>query len=348
MRGRRRNVIAVLAEEQPTMVSVTKRPNRSPNATKKRRTTKSSLARDAGPPDEGESGGALLHARRWLQRPKVLAIVALVLCGVTAGPYLFSLLPDPAERKEYRFAIHKIETTPPPPGVPADIVDQVIRQAKIPDDVSLLEADLAENLARAFTAHPWVARVVEVKKSFPARVQVELEYREPVAMVEVAGGLFPVDDEGVLLPPKDFSTASTRRFPLVRGVQSEPQGPAGRSWGDAVVRDVARLARHLGPFWKELELASIVIVGRGAAGDGSRDAKFELHTVDGSRILWGRAPGSDHPGELTAEQKIGRLKKYHHDFGRFDKPFGPYEIDIRHWREITRRPITAAEMPERN
>ena len=69
------------------------------------------------------------------------------------------------------------------------------------------------------------------------------------------------------------------------------------------------------------------------------DLQFELLTRNGSRILWGRAPGTNHPGELTVEQKIGRLKKYQSDFGGFDQPHGPYEIDIRHWREISRRPF---------
>ena len=62
------------------------------------------------------------------------------------------------------------------------------------------------------------------------------------------------------------------------------------------------------------------------------------------KVVWGRAPGSGHPGELTAVQKIGRLRKYLDEFGGYAQPRGPYEIDIRHWQEITRRPLNPRQI----
>jgi hypothetical protein len=61
----------------------------------------------------------------------------------------------------------------------------------------------------------------------------------------------------------------------------------------------------------------------------------------GSHIIWGHAPGTGHPGELSTKQKIGRLDEYVKRFGGFDRPHGPYRIDIRHWRDISRTPLTA-------
>jgi hypothetical protein len=46
---------------------------------------------------------------------------------------------------------------------------------------------------------------------------------------------------------------------------------------------------------------------------------------------------------LTSSQKLARLEKYVAEFGAFDRPTGPYEIDIRHWQEITRRPLRPVE-----
>ena len=69
------------------------------------------------------------------------------------------------------------------------------------------------------------------------------------------------------------------------------------------------------------------------------DIPLELLAMGGSKIVWGRPPGNDHPGELEATQKIRRLEKYLADFGDYGKPSGPYEIDIRHWQEISRRPL---------
>ena len=73
------------------------------------------------------------------------------------------------------------------------------------------------------------------------------------------------------------------------------------------------------------------------------DILLELTGIGGSRIVWGRAPGSDHPGELEPTQKIRRLEKYLADYGDYGQPHGPYEIDIRHWQEITRRPLATPQ-----
>jgi hypothetical protein len=199
-----------------------------------------------------------------------------------------------------------------------------------------------------------VAEVISVRKSIrpsrlagPARLEVELSYRQPVAMVEVKLGMYPVDALGTLLPPADFSVADTKRYPVIRNVSSTPQGPAGTHWGDECVVAAARLAAILGPHWKRFDLEAIRAPRREQAKVEPDDLVFELATQGGSTILWGRAPGTDHPGELSPEQKIGRLEKYLADFGSFDQPHGPYEIDIRHWQEISRRPLAAQTVPSR-
>jgi hypothetical protein len=66
---------------------------------------------------------------------------------------------------------------------------------------------------------------------------------------------------------------------------------------------------------------------------------LELESTGGSRIQWGRMPGSTYPGELEATQKVGRLDQYLREFGSYHLPQGPYAIDIRHWQEITRKPL---------
>jgi len=357
MRERRRTVMSVLSQGETPSVAAAERPSPEfsehddaeslpdmPKTSAKKTTPRKSKrpARKYGGSSEPPREGRLLRLRRALYRPKVLLLIAAGLVATAVIPRVADWLPDPREREEYRFDPAEIEITPPPHDVPPDLVDQVLRRSRFPESVSLLEEELTEKIAKAFAAHPWVAEVVSVKKSFPPQVRVALKYRKPVAMVEVSDGMYPIDAGSVLLPPEDFSMADTRRYPLIRSVQTQPQGPAGTRWGDVVVHGAAKLADTLQPHWKDLQLAAIIVPRRTAAQENLDDLKFELRTVGGSRILWGRAPGSKHPGELTAEQKIGRLRKYLADFGRFDHPHGPYEIDIRHWQEITRRPLPTA------
>jgi hypothetical protein len=357
MRERRRNVIAVLSQgDAAPVAAVAERPSSdfmrfddprdtSPATEKpavaakpKRLPNRKTAKADSDPPPPESAWRRL---RRALYRPKLLLCAAAAVVAAAVAPQFSGALPDPGEREEYRFETSKIEITPPPRDVPPEIVEQVLQRARVPKTVSLLDDDLTEKLAKAFASHPWVDEVVSVRKSFPPRVQVELKYRQPVAMVETAGGMYPVDAHAVLLPPEDFSMADTRRYPLLRGVQTQPRGPAGVNWGDVAVELGAKMAVALGPHWQELQLEA-VLVPRTGAGENPDSLKFVLKTAGGSRILWGRAPGSQYPGELSAEKKIGRLKKYRSDFGGFDQPHGPYEIDIRHWQEITRRPLSAA------
>ena len=289
----------------------------------------------------GKTAAGSSIARQFLYQPRVLFCFALLVASAICFPLWKALLPDLSRRPEYRVLAEDIQITQPPRWVPRDLVDQVIQQANLPQELSLLDDNLTFEVAEAFRLHPWVDEVVSVTKSVPGQVQVKLNFRRPVAMVQVKQGMYPVDPEGVLLPPTDFSVSDTRLYPLILNVHSTPQGPAGTNWGDPEVTSAAQLADELSPHWKKLQLASIVCP-HSTGNDAINTSLYVLMSTGGSRILWGRAPGTDHPGELTTEQKIGRLKKYAADFGGFDRPHGPYEIDIRHWQEISRRPLRAA------
>lgn len=274
---------------------------------------------------------------RTIFRPRLLIGLSLVLTAVYAGPGLVKFLPNPAEQEDWQITVERIHITDPPHWIPRDFVEQVVHQAGLPETMSLRDETLVGKIASAFAGHPWVLRVKQVQKGWPARIDITLEYRRPVAMVEVAGGLYPVDADSVLLPPGDFSIADTRLYPLVLGASSTPQGTAGKAWGDAQILGAARLADVLSDYWKKFHLTTIHLPRLESTDDSVKDSIFQLETTGGSRIIWGRAPGSGHPGELTAAQKIGRLERYQEEYTSFEKPDGPYEIDIRHWQEIARR-----------
>ncbi len=276
--------------------------------------------------------------RTLLFRPSVLLLVAVSVSATFLLPLARQWIPDLREQPEYQLQATDIQTTPLPPWVPPDFLNQVIQQAQLPETLDILDDDLTRRVAQAFQRHPWVRRVVRVEKTFPASLQVELEFREPVAMVRVEKGLYPIDEDAVLLPPQDFSLADADQLPLIENVATLPDGPAGTRWTDPTVVGAARLAAVLKAHWRDLRLKSIW-VPQADRHTSPENLIYQLITTDGSHILWGRPPGTDYPGELPAKQKIGRLKQYLADFGGFDQPNGPYEIDIRHWREISRRPL---------
>jgi len=264
-------------------------------------------------------------------------VAAVVLGLAVLGPYLSSRLPPLTGRPEYRVTAAAIELVPPPPHpVPQDLVEQVRIQNRLPRELSLLDPDLSQKLASAFGRHAWVEHVDSVTQSFPARVVVRLQYRVPTATVQVQSGRVPIDRKGVLLPSEDFSPTDAGRLPVIRLQTGQLMTQAGSRISEPRVADAAELAEVLSEKWQTLGL-DFIEIPHGSALE--TDARFYLQTKSGTRILWGRAPGTMHPGELSAAQKLARLERYVLEFGGFDRPNGPYEIDIRHWQEITRRPL---------
>jgi hypothetical protein len=275
---------------------------------------------------------------RWILGP---AIVLLVIAGIAAYflvPKALDWLPDLSHRPEYVVKVEDIHVTDVPPWVPRTFVRQVIREGGLSNELSSLDPRLVDDVAAAFQKHPWVDHVVSVRKEFPHRIMVVLEYRKPAAFVVAEAERFPVDKHAVLLPPPDLPPAEDE-FPVITNARSKPPKEAGSTWHDRTIEDTAKIADVLGNFWKKLQLRAIEIPNV-PENVNPNDMVYALRTSGGSRIIWGRAPGTDHPGELTPEQKVGRLEEYLARKGGFSDAQGPLEIDIRHWKEITARPLS--------
>lgn len=291
---------------------------------------------------ESKDGASVGLIGGFLPSNLLLALSCLVAAAVFL-PKITWVLPDLRQSSQYRFEPSQIVVTPPPHWVPHDVVEQVVKRAALPSEMSLLDADVTKRIAAAFERHPWVKGNVRVRTSIPARVEVDVEYREPVAMVSVSNGpksgFFPIDIDAVVLPGADFPPSEVAKYPVIENVSVGPPGKAGTDWGDVRIVGAARLAVLLKPNWKEFGLKSVRVPSDQESKGAVDELNYQLLTTGGSRIVWGRAPGSRHPGELPAEKKIDRMKFYRRHHGSFDSSHGPFEFDITHWRDISRKPI---------
>jgi hypothetical protein len=289
---------------------------------------------------------------RWMFKPRSLVLAAGIASLWIFGPLAIRQLPKLEQRPEYMVGPDQVTITPPPRWIPPELVKQVFERAGFTDHESLLDETLSERVAAAFYTHPWIENVRAVRKSFPARLQVDVVYREPVAMVKGFDGHYPIDRNGVLLPPGDFSPADTERYPVIEQVSSVPQGKIGEKWGDPVVDGAAELASVLNSataeqqsWWNKLELQAILVPRSVVMGGDVDQTEYLLRTQGGSEIHWGRAPSTLHPGELAVKQKLERLASFQKDFGGFDDSHGPYEIDIRPWNGIRRGALARESRP---
>lgn len=210
---------------------------------------------------------------------------------------------------DYLLGPDQLELPPLPDWIHSDVRGEIFRSASLDGPLSIMDHDLAERVAAACALHPWVDRVRQVRKFHPARVMVELDYRRPALMVEVPGGLLPVDPRGILLPSQDFSPVEAARYPRLAGQDSLPLGTVGQPWGDPRVVGAAEIADLLGPAWQDLALARIVVLPQ-PTGAPSPEPLYALVTRGGARIIWGRAPQAESPGEPPAAEKLAALKRY--------------------------------------
>jgi len=233
---------------------------------------------------------------------------------------------------EYRVDPSDIELRPDPPQwIETDIRAEVFQKLRARGPLSLLDEGLVVDVAEAFAEHPWIALVEQVHKRHPSRVTVTVEYRRPVCLVELTVGgrqrLLAVDRLGVLLPGMYDGGGPFAELPVLVGIDTPPMGPAGHPWGDPRVMGGAEVAAAVAHHARAWSLVRIVPTPREPLGAIDR-TEYSLLLADGTRIVWGPAPGDAPPGEPTAEQKVERLKRF---FAQ--QPAGgdvvPRDLDVR-------------------
>ncbi len=249
---------------------------------------------------------------------RTATLAVLVVAGFSGGAWaVWRHVEKHVENSpEYSVSVEQItinDGQKPPEWVRSDIRAEAFRTASPPDrPLSSLDDGLAQRIAMAFMLHPWVAKATVTKRA-PARVYVNIVYRRPVCMVEVANGaavdLLPVDGEGVWLPGEDFSPKQKESYPCLAGIDRRPIQPVGHPWGDARVVDGAAIAAALLPVWEQLRLYRIQPAAQ-APSPGDVGPVYELYTRAGRRILWGCARGSAASGEPSTEEKAARLLQY--------------------------------------
>jgi hypothetical protein len=212
------------------------------------------------------------------------------------------------------------------------------------DEVSTLDPHAATRIAQAFELNPWVKSVQRVTKSAPNHVQIELEYRQPIAVVWIqinseSGGWEPVDSEGVVLPEDRFHQEPKRLRHYLRIVsQPPPQVPndVGIIWPDDRVQHGAALAKLLSRRWNDWGIDNIH-VARSAA-----DATpiFSLRVGQDVKIIWGRGPGQERGGELKASQKLVLITEFLKQHGTISNWPSSQVLDVQHpgGMRVTRLP----------
>jgi hypothetical protein len=283
---------------------------------------------------------------RILWRPKVWGSLALVLAVGYGGHLAWRhYLPTIARHPQFQITAENVRITPsPPPWIRADVKTEVLRDSGLLGNLSVIDDHqrLQQRVRDAFAFHPWVAAVGQIKIGLPASLDVELQYRQPVAAVETVDretvSYLPIDATGIRLPDSDFSDYERRSLPRISGVSGLPS--VGERWADERVTSAATLAAKLADIWSQLRLVEIVpSMHAQVRGDVSFYA-FEIMTSGGTRIVWGAPPGREQDAaESPFDAKRKRLLDYAAGPGQLDSIDGPASVDVR--SELIVSPRTA-------
>jgi hypothetical protein len=235
--------------------------------------------------------------RRWGSPWKWLVQLVLPLsagAGLVAGVLVLAGLARDGlrQRGDHFVAFADIDCQPPPGLSRSAFLEEAQYLADLPDQLDLLADDTTARLERGLAAHPWVARVRRVERLVRG-LRAELEYRQPVLWVPRPGRA--VDGDGVLLP----ASADRSGLPVLTGRVRAPANQAGQPWGSPAVAAAARVAALLrSSAAVALDGATIEVAG-GVVSVRTKQA----------RIVWGRPPGEEQPGEPDAQAKVERLRR---------------------------------------
>ena len=203
---------------------------------------------------------------------------------------------------------------------------------------SLFSRGLAERVAGACRASPWVRRVVAVERRFPRTLLIKLTVRRPFAVVQVGQAEVLVDHEQFVLPAaiynRPFDGEAPR--PAVRlGYRAKPPAP-GLRWEDEGVRGgLAMLSLILEK--RLLEFVAIDGIEISREGWLGRKRVFvALRTRSGAVVKWGHPPIPTElpaPDEVRTESKVRALLAKARDVGPGLPGIG--SVDVRWDRPVS-------------
>jgi hypothetical protein len=223
----------------------------------------------------------------------------------------------------YRVEFKDIELVPAPPGWIKGGREELLEEVRGGRDdlesFSMLDLKL-DALLTDFRRNPWIARADRATTANPKRVTVYLEYREPVAVVQIVQSdqrkRYPIDRGGIVLPGEslDLDHSGDLTKILVSIPLGEPR--PGIEWPGEAAEGRSRviLAARLAGFFKE-RLAEEVSVSQDLkpvkifANDPNLTG-LVVELADRTFVLWTRFHSKQSGDEPTDTEKWDRLKSW--------------------------------------
>lgn len=263
----------------------------------------------------------------------VVAIGLVYVLGVAFYDHVTSL-------PRYQVDIGELRIVDRPEWLPASISGEITVPPEMAGTYSIFDPELVPRVALGFVANPWVRKVGEVRKEYPATIHIALDLRRPVGHVHLDGFYYLIDREGVRLPGVYLGEPARLpdQLPIVVGGRVPPPA-AGSVWHDRGIREGAIVGEILlnSSVLRSLSIERIDVSNIQGRIDPRR-GEITLQTAHGTRIVWGRSDLSNHV-KLSSEKRLEILESHLEEglLARHPELRGIEEIEIRFGQPIIRR-----------
>ena len=216
---------------------------------------------------------------------------------------------------------------------------QIINSVRPAGTHSAFDRQLLADTAAILQHNPWVKQVNQVRRAYGQSpgdtLEIDCEYRAPIALVHWKDYYWLVDGEGVKLPEQFTADQLPRmligvdrklNLRIIEGV-SEPPVESGQAWrGEDLVAGLDLVKILYGRSYVE-EITRIDVANFGGRID-PKEAQLVLITKYDTQVRWGRPVNAkDFFIEVSTTQKLKYLEEVYAEFHRVDG--GRPWIDIR-------------------
>jgi len=212
----------------------------------------------------------------------------------------------------------------------SDYLAQQIAETIPKNSGSAFDHDLLVRTVARLKKNPWISEVKQVRRVYGEKpgdtLEVDCDYRAPIALVKWGQAYWLVDNDGYLLPEK-YTDANLDKIVVgrdnrttirvIEGVR-QPPPEAGRRWAGA---DLAAGLDLVKLFYGKLFLDEVTGVDVTNYGGRIRrsDPQLVLDTRYGTQVWWGRPLNTkDFFVEVSAARKLEILRAVVQKDGRID------------------------------
>jgi hypothetical protein len=267
-----------------------------------------------------------------------LNVLAIMFLAVGAAVGYFKLRTYVEQRLAFPSEAPRVVLKNRPVWMTDFLADQIIEKVQPPAARSALDQRMLVAVCEILKTNPWIKEVKQVRRAYGKKpgdtIEVDCEYRAPIALVQYGQVYALVDAEGVKLPEL-FSAGQLPRIMFgengrvnIRVIEGVAKAPpeTGRKWVSEDLSAGLEMVQLLyGKPYAE-EILSVKVSNYGGRVD-AREAWIVLVTRDKTEIMWGRPKSAgDAFVEIPWYRKLDRMQRIVETYHRIDAGHSAVEL----------------------